>query len=124
MNKARWTPVVGWYYFAVGGALMLAGWRTSSWWTEILGLAFFALSAGTLLGGGEWTTLFRGELDERRKRAADHGFKVAFFVLVWWIGAVAIYASSHPVSTGVWAAGNAIAVAAAVLDYALVLRRS
>ena len=123
-SKTRRTTLVSAYYFVAGGGLMIAGWQTGSWWTETLGLAFIAVSVGTVICDGEWTTWFRGELDERRRRAADHGFRVAFFVLAWWIGAVAFYASSHTVSVALWSAGNAIAIAAAVITYALVLRRT
>jgi hypothetical protein len=124
MSKRRRSSIISGYYLVVGGALLLGGWRTKSWWTETLGLAFVAVGTSMVIGGGEWTTWFRGELDERRRLAADHGFKVAFFVLAWWIGGVAFYASTHSVSTSVWTAGNAVAIAAAVIDYAFVLRRS
>lgn len=123
MSSKRGTAIA-WYYLMVGGALVIVGWQTRSWWTETLGLAFLAVAAGVLIGGGEWTSWFRGEFDERRKLAADHGFKVAFFVLSWWVGAVAFYAGSHDVSPGLWAAGNAVAIAAAVVDYAVALRRT
>jgi hypothetical protein len=123
-SPGRSTTVIGLYYLAVGVALIVAGWRTSSWWSGTLGLAMLTAAVATVFGGGEWTTWFRGELDERRKHASDHGFKVAFFVLAWWIGAVSIYASGHTVGIGLWAAGNAVALTAAIADYAFVLRRT
>ena len=121
-DTRRFTNVVGGYY-VVAGVLMIVGWRTASWWTEVLGLAFLVMAVATVVGRAEWTTWFRGELDERRRSAMDHAFRIAFLVLAWWVGAVGIYASYNDASTALWTAGTAVAVAAAVVDYGLVLRR-
>lgn len=118
---SRWVP---WYYVIVGIGSIVAGVASSSWWTDVVGLGLLVAGVATLLDRGEWTSLFRGELDERRMQAFDHSCKIAFFVLAWWIGAVSFYASSHDVSTAVWSAGNAVALTAAVVDYGLVLRRA
>jgi hypothetical protein len=120
-QSPRWVP---WYYVVVGIGSMVAGIVWSSWGTEVIGLGLLFVGVATVLDRGEWTSLIRDEMDERRRRAADHGFKIAFFVLAWWIGAISFYSSYHHVSTGVWGAGNAIALAAAYVDYAVVLRRT
>jgi hypothetical protein len=82
------------------------------------------LGMGTGFGRGEATSWMRGDLDERRSRAVDHAFRIAFFTLAWWIGGVAVYAEHHVVGTELWVAGTAVALVAAYVDYAVVLRRT
>lgn len=54
----------------------------------------------------------------------DHAFRPAFVVLAWWVAAVAIVASSRTVAPDIWTAGIVVALVAAYIDYARVLRRT
>jgi len=112
------------YEIVVGVVLLVFGLRSHAWWTGILGLGMIVLGLATGFGRGETTSWMRGELDERRSRAVDHAFRIAFFALAWWIAGVAVYAERHVVGTQLWVAGTAVAVVAAYVDYALVLRRT
>ena len=112
------------YEVVVGAALVVAGVATAAWWTLAVGVLVLAAGLAAMLGEGESTSWLRGELDERRDKAVDHAFRIAFVVLAWWVAAVAIVASSQTVQPVVWTAGIVVALVAAYIDYARVLRRT
>lgn len=112
-------------YEAVAGAILLgAGVASAAWWTTLAGLVMLALAGATAFGRGEATSWLRGDFDERRLHAVDHGFKVGFFVLAWWVAAIAAYGSHHEINAALVGAGNGIAILAAYFAYGLRLRRS
>ena len=111
-------------YLAVAGATLLAvGALQRSWWSTAIGSALSVLGVLTAWGKAEMTSLVRGEMDERRRRAASHAVGVGFIAVVWWIVVVGLASGVHGAPTAVWEAGIAVGLAGALGDYALVLRR-
>jgi len=112
------------YFAAI--AMGLAVWAVidRSAVTAAYGAAAALVASLTWFGRGDGTSWLRGDLDERRSHAVDHAFRTGFFVATWWIAGVAIYASDHRVGPALLGAGNAAAIGAAWVDYALVLRRT
>jgi hypothetical protein len=82
------------------------------------------LGVATGIGHGEGTSWLRGEMDERRERARDHGFRIAFLTLAWWVAGLTVIGDAHSIANELWSAGILVAFIAALIDYALVLRRS
>jgi hypothetical protein len=125
MTKERNLSVgIAVYELSAGGALLVVGAVQGSWWTSAVG-ALLAVAGGlTAFGRGEATSWFRGELDERRQRAVDHSFFVAFVTLAWWVAGVTVVAESRDVPVELWSAGILVALVAAYVDYARVLRRT
>lgn len=112
------------YELIVGAVLVIVGLMSGSAWTTVVGFGMLALGGLTGFSRGEATSWLRGELDERRLEAVNHGFKVGFFVLSWWVAGVAVYASHHWAGAELIGAGNGVAIVAAYTSYGLRLRRS
>lgn len=111
------------YLVAAGAAVTLLRAVTREWATLVVGVPMAGMGLAAL-GRGEATSWLRGDLDERRQGAVDHGFKIAFLVMVWWVGGLTVVASTRQVPLGLWSAGTVVALAVAYVDYALVLRRT
>lgn len=112
------------YELVVGTLLVVGGLWSSAWWTGTVGLGLIVLGIATGFGRAEGTSWMRGDLDERRTRAVDHAFRIAFIALAWWVGGVAIYAEHQTAPTELWVAGIGVALVVAYVDFALVLRRT
>lgn len=112
------------YEIAVGAAIAVYGVTQRAWWTSTVGALLLASGIAIAVGRGEATSWVRGDLDERRQRAVDHAFRIAFLALAWWIAGCAIVADRAPVPVAGWTAGVAVALVAAYVDYAAVLRRT
>jgi hypothetical protein len=121
VRLARW---IAGYEVVAGVALVVGGGVTRSWWTAVVGVVFLGLGLATGFGRDEATSWMRGDLDERRQRAVDHSFRVAFLVLAWWVAAVTALASSYDVPVEAWSGGIVVALLAAYVNYARVLRRA
>jgi hypothetical protein len=117
------TKVIGIYELVAGLVLGVTAVATRSWWAFVVGVPLAAAGVGALLGRGEATSWLRGDIDERRQRAVDVSFRVAFLVLAWWVAAVTAIAVSRSVAVGVWSAGVPVALIAAYVHYVLRLRR-
>lgn len=124
MNKMRGWGAVATYLLVAGLATLGLGVAGRDPVNLLSGLLLVVVSLATGLGRGEGTSWLRGEIDERRARAVDHAFRVAFVTLAWWVTAVAIYASRRSAPPEVFAAGTGVAVVAAMIEYARRLRRS
>jgi len=120
-SLVRFVPA---YYAVVGAALSTLGAATRSPVATGVGLLLLAAGVLALRGRGEAGTWLRGELDERRSLAVDHALRSAYVVLAWWIGGVALLASGTQPAAATWTLGIPVSLAAAFVDYALVLRRS
>ena len=114
---------LGVYLSVAGAALTAAGVARLSWWSVVVGGALVGLGLLTAWGRAEMTSLLRGDMDERRHRAASHAFRVGFIVTVWWIAVAALASGVHGAATTWWTAGVVAGLAGALGDYALVLRR-
>lgn len=123
-RQTRSMQLIGWYQLAAGLAVLGFGLSTGAWWTAIVGALILAAGLATQFGRGEATSWFRGDLDERRRLAVDRSFRTAFLALAWWVAGVTAVAASRSVPVGLWSAGIVLAVVAAYVDYALVLRRT
>ena len=123
MNKLR-TKGLAAYEVVVGGVIAVYGVTDRAWWTAIVGALLLASGVAIAVGRGEATSWLRGDLDERRQRAMDHSFRIAFLVLAWWIAGCAIVADRREVPVAAWTAGVVVALVAAYIDYAAVLRRT
>jgi hypothetical protein len=119
-TRAWWVAV---FQTVVGVSLLLYGAATRNWWNVAIGLVLLSLRLGAVLFRGESWSWPRGELDERRQHAVDLSYRFAFFVLALWVTAVSIVAASGllPLLAPL---GIVVAVTAAHMRYAVLLRRS
>ena len=123
MNIARGSRTLATYYLVAGVAIAVFAAVTRGWEMLVVGVPLAAMGAAGL-GSGESASWLRGDLDERRQGAVDHGFRVAFLVLAWWVAALTLVSGLRDVPIGLWSGGIVVALAAASVDYALVLRRT
>jgi hypothetical protein len=116
-----WSVAV--FQITVGMGLLVWGAATRNWWNVAIGLALLVARLGAGLLKGESWSWPRGELDERRQHAVDLSYRFAFFVLALWVAGVSVVAASGllPLLAPL---GIVVAVIAAHMRYAVLLRRS
>ncbi|MFL6237905.1 MAG: hypothetical protein ACJ735_00235 [Actinomycetes bacterium] len=119
-TRAWWVAV---FQTAVGVGLLVYGAATRNWWSAAIGLLVLGVRLGAVLIKGESWSWPRGDLDERRQHVVDLSYRFAFFVLALWVTGVSVVAASGllPLLAPL---GIVVAVSAAYLRYAVLLRRT